>query len=276
MRRSNHLWMRLGRGCIIFASTIAAFVVGTSAAAQSSMPTSTSSTRAADEAAIRAFIAKNEAPTASVREAPNLDWENAFGLRYTNVAKRDAFYGAVVTPLQAGDTGGTLEVRVAFVEPTVAVADEYWHEVGQRDVETRKPGPDRWGRTTYIFRKVNGTWIEVIERVADLRLAYYRHYATLPTPAKLPPGALAALAGTYHFPNHFALTLTPNGDRFAVTTTSRRQTGPIVGIPMSPSTILIFRTDDLAEYHTLSVAGRAAVLTIDGDNDPQRGEKARR
>jgi hypothetical protein len=252
-----------------------ATVLATAPAAAQPTPSRTPSPRAADEAAIRAFIAKNEAATASVREAPNLDWENAFGLRYTSVAKRDAFYGAVVTPLQAGDTGGTLEVRVAFVDPTVAVADEYWHEVGQRDVETRKPGPDRWGRTTYIFKKINGTWIEVIERVADLRLAYYRHYATLPTPAKLPPGALTALAGTYQFPNHFALTLTPNGDRFAVTTTSRRQRGPIVGIPMSPATILIFRTDDLAEYHTLSVAGRAAVLTVDGDNDPQRGEKAR-
>jgi hypothetical protein len=257
-------------------AVLAAIVVAGPAAAQSSSPATSPATHAADEAAIRAFIAKNETATASVREAPNLDWENAFGLRYSNVVKRDAFYGAVVAPLQAGDTGGTLEVRVAFVDPTVAVADEYWHEIGQRDVETRKPGPDRWGRTTYIFKKINGTWIEVIERVADLRLAYYRHYTTLPTPAKLPPGALTALAGTYQFPNRFTLTLTVNGDRFRVTTTSRAQTGTIVGIPMSPSTILIFRTDDLAEYHILSVAGRAAVLSVDGDNDPERGEKARR
>jgi hypothetical protein len=226
------------------------------------------SAQGADEAEIRAYIHKGEAETPFVKEAPDLDWENAFGIRYNNLAKRDAFYSAVVAPLQVGDTGGTLEVRVRFVGPSLAVADEYWHEIGQRDVDTLKRGPDRWGRTTYILKKADGKWTEIIERVADLRLAYYRHYDALPAPAPLSDAAFAKLEGTFRF-RRSTLTLARAADRFTVTrcliaNPAKRTT--LVGIPISSSTVLIFDPSDIAEYSTMEYSEGIPTITRCGDD----------
>jgi len=78
--------------------------------------------------------------------------------------------------------GSTLEVNVRLVEPTIALTDEYWHVVGQIYAGETQPGPDRWGRTTYGFKKENGAWTAVLERVADLRLPYCQHYSSRPAP----------------------------------------------------------------------------------------------
>jgi len=144
---------------------------------------------AQDGAAIRAIVADAAAGRPNSHFAANLDWENAFGIRCTDLAKRNAFYHAVVSPLQKDDTDTTLEVKSRFLDAGTAVADEYWHTVGRLDVTTHKPGPDRWGRTTYIFSKRSGSWTEVLERVADLRLAWYPHYDALPKPAPIPAAA---------------------------------------------------------------------------------------
>jgi len=231
-----------------------------------------------DEAEIRAYLQRGEAETPFVKEAPDLDWENAFGIRYNNLAKRDAFYGAVVAPLQVGDTGGTLEVRVRFVGPSVAVADEYWHEVGQRDVDTLKRGPDRWGRTTYILEKVDGKWVEVIERVADLRLAYYRHYDALPASAPLSDAAMAQFEGTFRF-RRSTLTLVRSADRFIVTKrliTNPEEPTTLVGIPTSASTALIFDPSDIAEYSTMEYSEGIPTLTRCGDDPAIVGTRGTR
>jgi len=232
----------------------------------------------ADEKEIRDFIQGGEAETPFVREAPDLDWENAFGIRYHDLAKRDAFYRQVVAPLQVGDTGGTLEVRVRFIGPSLAVADEYWHEVGQRDADTLKRGPDRWGRTTYILEKADGKWTEIIERVADLRLAYYRHYDELPVPARLPDEALGKLEGSFRFP-HSILTLSRAGDRFTVTRRLMANPGErstLVGIPTSASTVLLFDPNDLAEYSILEFSDGIPAITRGGDDPATPGIRGTR
>jgi len=237
-----------------------------------------SSTQDADEAEIRAYIQNGEAETPFVKEAPDLDWENAFGIRYNNLAKRDAFYSAAVAPLQVGDTGGTLEVRVRFVGPSLAVADEYWHEVGQRDVDTLKRGPDRWGRTSYILQKTDGKWTEIIERVADLRLAYYRHYDALPAPAPLSDAAFAKLEGTFRF-RRSTLTLARAADRFTVTRRSivnPAERATLVGIPISSSTVLIFDPSDIAEYSTMEYSEGIPAIARSGDDPAIAGTRGTR
>jgi hypothetical protein len=236
------------------------------------------STQGADEAEIRAYIQKGEAETPFVKEAPDLDWENAFGIRYNNLAKRDAFYSAAVAPLQVGDTGGTMEVRIQFVGPSLAVADEYWHEVGQRDVDTLKRGPDRWGRTTYILQMADGKWTEVIERVADLRLAYYRHYEVLPASAPLSDAALAKLEGTFRF-RRSTLTLARAADRFTVTRrmiANPTERTTLVGIPTSASTVLIFDPSDIAEYSTMEYSEGIPTITRSGDDPVIAGTRGNR
>ena len=147
----------------IFFLVVGAFLALSSAAARAES-FSFAAGNPQDEAAIRAIVADASAGRPSSHVASNLDWENAFGIRYTDLAKRDAFYGAVVLPLQKDDTDTTLEVKVRFLDGGTAIADEYWHIVGQLDVATHKPGPDRWGRTTYIFSKHSGSWTEVLRR----------------------------------------------------------------------------------------------------------------
>lgn len=241
-------------------------------------PASAGASHDADEAEIRAYLKGGEAATPFVREAPDLDWENAFGIRYNDLAKRDAFYAAAVAPLQAGDTGGTLEVRIRFIEPSFAVADEYWREIGQRDVDTLKRGPDRWGRTTYLFEKTDGKWIELIERVADLRLAYYKHYDAMPVPEPLSNAEMTTLEGVYGF-HHTLVTLARAGNRFAVTL--RRRADPaklttLVGIPVSSTSVLLFDPGDLAEYRIFDLVDGVPTLSRCGD-DPaipaQRGSR---
>ena len=201
-----------------------------------------------DEAAIRAIIKDLSADKPNAHVAPDVDWENAFGIRYFDLKKRDAFYHAVVSPLQKEDTDSTLEVKVRFPTADTAIADEYWHVVGQLDVETHKPGPDRWGRTTYFFTKHDGTWTEVLERVADLRLPYYKHYDTMPMAVPVPAATLASYAGTYELTaDHSQRTIAVSGDHLTVASAKRTR----VAIPTSATEFLLFSPADLAEYAKL-------------------------
>ncbi len=198
-----------------------------------------------DEAVIREIMKQRAADKSDPHVAADLDWENAFGIRYNNLKKMTAFYGEAVTPLQKNDTDNTLEVKVKFITPEIAVADEYWHIVGQLDYKTNQPGPDRWGRTTYIFKKENGTWTEVMERVADLRIPYFKHYDALPTAAAVPAATLASYAGTYRRTLGGApVTISVNGDRLNVVS----KHGKFVAIPTSATEFLVFDPNDLAEY----------------------------
>jgi len=208
-------------------------------------------TIAADRAAIIAIVQDSSASKPNPHVAPNLDWEDAFGVRYTDLKKREAFYAAVVAPLQKNDTGGTLEIKVKFIKPDIAVADEYWREIGQLDVVTRKPGPDRWGRTTYFFTRNAGQWTEILERVADLRYAYYHHYETLPVPVPVRPSILAHYAGTYIVTDdHTTRKIAVEGDQLMITSAK----GIRVGIPVSSTDFLEFNPEDLAEYKKLHFA----------------------
>jgi hypothetical protein len=213
---------------------------------------------AQDEAAIRAIVADAGAGRPNPHIAANLDWENAFGIRYADLAKRDAFYHAVVSPLQKDDTDTTLEVKVRFLDAGTAVADEYWHIAGQLDVATHKPGPDRWGRTTYIFSKRSGSWTEMLERVADLRLAYYHHYDVLPQAAPVPAAALASYAGNYEFADdHGRRTISVAGDHLVFASAAKTR----VAIPTSAADFLLFDPNDLAEYAKLHFAPAGGGMT---------------
>ncbi len=198
-----------------------------------------------DETVIRQIVQAEAADKPEPRVAADLDWENAFGIRYNDLKKMRAFYGEVVSPLQKDDTDSTLEVKVKFLTPEVAVADEYWHIVGQLDVKTKEAGPDRWGRTTYIFKKENGTWTDVMERVADLRSPYYKHYDELPAAAVLPAGTLASYTGVYERKAGDKLaTITVSGDHLTLATKRHSQ----VLIPTAATQFLLFDPEDLAEY----------------------------
>ena len=204
---------------------------------------------AADVAAIRQIVANLEADTPDPHVSADLDWENAFGIRYTNLKKRDAFYGAIVKPQFKTATSGTLETKVQFPTPDTAVADTYWHVAGQVYGGETKAGPDRWGRTTYIFTKVNGTWTEVIERVADLRLPYYKHFDALPAAAAVPAATLQAYSGHYTAPpdaKHLqAVDISVAGDHLLI----KSARGTFIAIPTSPEDFLVFYdANDVAEY----------------------------
>ena len=204
---------------------------------------------ASDEDTIRQIVANLEADTPDPHVSADLDWENAFGVRYTNLKKRDAFYGAVVKPQFRNATAGTLETKVQFPAPDVAVADTYWHVAGQVYGGETKPGPDRWGRTTYIFSKINGTWTEVIELIADLRSPYYRHFAALPAASPVAPAILQAYSGHYVALSDSKSLSTADvsvaGDHLLV----KGQRGVLTAIPTSPTDFLVFfDPDDVAEY----------------------------
>jgi hypothetical protein len=173
--------------------------------------------------------------------------------------------------LQAGDTGGTLEVKVRFVEPTLAIADEYWREIGQRDVVTFKRGADRWGRTTYVFQKTNGIWTEILERVADLRAPYYKHYTVLPTPVHLAPAEFAKFLGTYRSPSGHTVRFTSASDHFSIVFS--RYPGNHVGIPISADEVLIFDPSDLAEYERITLSDGKATFSDDAGDIVHRVEK---
>jgi hypothetical protein len=209
-----------------------------------------------DERAIRAIVKSAAADQPDPHVASDLDWENAFGIRYFDLKKRNAFYGTVVKPQMKDADDSTLEVKVRFIEPTVAVADEYWRVAGQVYSGETKPGADRWGRTTYFFKKEHGTWMEVLERVADLRFPYYRHYESLPTPVFVPAKILESYAGSYQKPgSNNRVDVTVNNDRLSITLRGVISTG----IPTSDTDFLVFDPNDLAEYTRVTF-----VTTADG------------
>ncbi len=230
---------------------------------QQSQPYAFATGTADDEKEIRDVMKVIAAEGSDARIASNLDWENAFGIRYTDLAKRDAFYKEVVKPLQKDDTDATLEVKIRFIKPDVAVADEYWHIVGQLDVETRKPGPDRWGRSTDMFVKQNGHWLEVHERIADLRLPYYRHFDAMPAAVPVPADTLASYAGTYarvEDPTHKITIAMVSGGLQAQGAHYR-----FVLVPTSVTSFLVFLPDDLSEYYKYDFstgADGATTITI--------------
>jgi hypothetical protein len=211
----------------------------------------------ADQATIRAIIAADDAGKPDARIAPNLDWENAFGVRYTEAAGREKLLHYVSTNLQAHATSEVLETKIAFLDPATAVADEYWHVAGQIDQATNKPGADRWGRTTFIFRKTNSAWSLVTERIADLRLPYYRHYTSLPKPAPVPRATLASYTGPYlNSAGKLDTTVTLEGDHLRLLADG----DPGIGIPTSPTDFVVFSHNDLERYYTVHFAAAGTRL----------------
>jgi hypothetical protein len=203
-----------------------------------------------DEAAIREIVHRDAIDATDPHVAADLDWENAFGIRYTDLKKRDAFYGAIVKPQMAHlTTDDTLEVKVKFIDSNVAVADEYWHIAGQVYAGETKPGPDRWGRTTFICKKENGVWTAVLERVADLRLPYYKHFDKIPAAVPVPSAILASYAGKYgRTPDRPLFTITVSGDHLVANGLGREY----VVIPTSATEFLAFSPNDLAEYNKVT------------------------
>jgi hypothetical protein len=227
-----------------------------------------------DEAAIRAIIRDDQQDKANPNIATNLDWENGFGIRYNDAQKMRAFYSKNVSPLQKGAAAEVLEVRIKMLNDATAVADAYWRLAGQLDAETQKPGPDRWGRTTYVMEKVNSRWTLVVERCADLKLPYFQHFSELPKAFPAPAAKLAAYAGNYEsatgklmeqvkVEGDHLLFVFPKPDVLAVAR---------VAIPVSETEFLLFDPADLAEYHrvqfTRDAWGKDAVLFLSETGEP--------
>ena len=201
-----------------------------------------------DEAAIRLILSSDNS-TYSNSMAPDLDWENAFGIRYTDKKKRDVFYHKNVDPLQATSIQTLLEIKIKFIADDVAVADVYNHRIGQIDQATGKAAADRWTRSTDIFKKQNGSWSMIVHRVADLRSPWYQHYDRLPASAPMPSGTLASYAGRYEFTSKSSVEeVTLVGDHLTITSDGSSRTL----IPTSATSFLLFDPDDLAEYRVVT------------------------
>jgi hypothetical protein len=257
-------------------SAVLWFVALLTSASRAQKPSSFAPGTKQDEAQILAILKSSPIDEPTLQVAADLDWENAFGVRYSNLEKRNRFYQKYVTPGQKEAPFEKLEIKVKFVKADVAYADEYWHETGQLDPKTGKSSPDRWGRTTYLFTRKNGAWSEVMERVADLRLPYFKHYDTMPEPVPVASEILASYAGSYETEAHKLHTeIKVDGTRLQVTTEGFE---PSVGIATSPTEFLMMNPNDAAEYYK-GVFSRAAdgkfELTLRSFTDRPIGKLAR-
>jgi hypothetical protein len=250
---------------IILATLVGILCTVSSASIAQSPASSFIAGTASDEAAIRSIVSSQSADREDPRVAADLDWENAFGIRYSNLKKRNDWFNANIKPQFKNATNDTLEVKIRFLETTIAVADEYWHVAGQVYAGDTKPGPDRWGRTTYVFKKENGTWTEVLERVADLRSAYFKHYEAIPVAERVDPATLASYAGKYETSQGKPFVeISVSDDHLTIT----NKHGTYTGIPTSATEFLGFNPDDLAEYYriafqwTTASAASAPKLTL--------------
>ena len=253
---------------ILSLGLIAAFTLAFAHAAPRPSTTDEVAT-AADEAAIRAIIAAERDGHPDPHIARNMDWENAFGVRFTDAANRARLLHYVATKLQAHATAETLETRIAVLDPAMAVADEYWHVAGQIDQATGKPGADRWGRTSFILRKQNGDWSLVAERIADLRIPYYRHFTTLPQPVPVPSTILASYAGRYVTDTGKADSrVTVEGDHLLVQADGAQG----IGIATSQNDFLVFMPGNLERYYTLHFAPGGTALTWSARGGKKSGQ----
>ncbi len=77
-----------------------------------------------DEEAIRAIVESRDKQV--VHSAPDLDWENAFGVRKNTLSELQAFLDEHLAPTLTEAQRTILETRVRFITPDLALADEYW------------------------------------------------------------------------------------------------------------------------------------------------------
>ncbi len=195
-----------------------------------------------DEAAIRKLVKAESDDTSREHVASNLDFEDSFGVRYNDLGKRDKFFGTTVKPSSPATEDHALEVKVRFIDPANAVADEYWHI--KSEVIQGVKIPDRWGRTTYVLHKGTDGWTLVLERDTDLRGPYFKHYDKLPVAFPVPAAILASYAGSYEIKPGVTFQFTVNGDHLDAKTPA----GNNVAIPVSTTDFLLFKPEDLAEY----------------------------
>ena len=113
----------------------------------------------ADEAAIREVIDQAERQN----YANDVDWENAFGGRFTDRQAVENFLTETVDPTMASAEGGQ-RVTVRFLSERLAIADSYWWLIGQSGAF-----PDRNGRVTYVLSRNGPEWRINVVRVADLQ-----------------------------------------------------------------------------------------------------------
>ena len=88
-----------------------------------------------------------------------------------------------------------------------------------------------------------------MERVADLRSPYFKHYDAVPASVPVAPAVLASYAGKYATPdgNPFG-EITAAQDHLAVKTPF----GAFSLIPTSATEFLAFNPDDLAQYYKVT------------------------
>ena len=99
----------------------------------------------------------------------------------------------------------------------------------------------------------------MLERVADLRIPYYKHYDVLPAAAAVPAATLASYAGTYErTPNARNVQITVSGDHLEVV----NKRGKFVALPTSATEFLVFDPDDLAEYTRYTFASDGTKIKV--------------
>lgn len=223
-----------------------------------------------DEREIRAAILSDAVGNAHPQIASDLDWENAFGVRYNDLQRRDAFYRNIIERLTRKAEDDSREIKIKLVSPDVAVADEYWRLTGELDQSTGEAGPERWGRTTYVLKRTDGQWTVVIERIADLRKPYYTHFKKYPEAYPVPKKKLDSYAGKFEVAPGVRYDVQVSGDHLEVTTGPGP--GRFLAIPRSESDFVLFLDpNDLENYKYLSY-GRdkdgAVQLTVSDQAGP--------
>ena len=197
---------------------------------------------AEDEAAIRRVLALG--PESKQHAAVDLDWENAFGVRFNSFDTLNAFLTKRLGPTEANATLTTLETKIRFVDPSIAVADAYIRLVGQINRNTGKTLPERWIRETYVLKKFGDNWILILERVADLRAPWYRHFTSLPSPVSV--STLGLYVGTYEARPGLRYQISRDVSHLVVKTSE----GTGIAIPGSDTKFFYFRDPSVpGNYH---------------------------
>jgi hypothetical protein len=226
--------------CLLF---VIGCCVSTRGTAQASASSLAAETRKQDETEILKIFAEG---ALWERSAADLDWENAFGVRFHNMKDLRAFVETRVMKLStAATTNDQLETKINFIGPAIAVVDVYSHLVGQIDANTGKPGADRWIRNTYVLTKSDRQWTIALQRIADLRSPWYRHLTALPAAVPVPAATLASYAGIYEARPDLIYEVSPEGDHLTVKT----QGGAGIAIPQSNNEFLYFRDPAVPGNH---------------------------
>jgi len=132
-------------------------------------PALSAQTSSSDEAAVRAVIARELAAWASFDahaiascHAPNVTWQNPFGVRITSRDELEKFLTNLFKRpgyRSAKETSPPKVTDIHILLPTTAVVWSEEKSEGQIDDATHKPMAPRYSHYLEVLNKFNGNWL---------------------------------------------------------------------------------------------------------------------